>query len=141
MEALVVMGLFSMIAGLGLFLDFGSYRGDAFRAEQASLVELLQTARANALNNINEEPHGVAIHPGGYDGYVVFEGSTYATADHSRDMRVEAFYTVGFSSTTPQEVVFEQLSGDSNGATITMTDSVRGLTAVIAINHEGAIDW
>lgn len=143
MEVLIVMGIVGIFMAASLFMDMSSYRGDAFRSEEDSLATSLQTARADALNNINQQKHGVAIHPGGYDGYVIFEGETYATRDVSHDEDIKASYNVTFSPATPSEVVFEQLSGNiiSGAGDITLMDSSRNMTATISTNYEGKISW
>ncbi len=141
-EILVVIGIAGILGSLLLFVDFNSYRGDAFRAEVSSLGAALQTARADALNNINEEKHGVAIHPAGYDGYVVFEGASYVTRNISRDVPIKAVYGVTVSVSSPTEVVFDQLSGNANyDGDITFTDPNRAMNAILSINHEGKISW
>lgn len=139
LEMLVVIGIVTMLGGALSFVDMNNYRADAFRAERDSLVMLLQTARANAQNNVNQKPHGVAIHPDGYDGYVVFEGASYASSTVRTE--VAANYGVTIALGSPMEIVFEQLSGNSNyaSAAITLADPERGITTTIFINHEGAI--
>lgn len=145
-EFLVVIGIITLVAGFALLVDINSYRGDAFRAEISTLGSALQTARAQALNNINQSKHGVAIHPDGYDGYVLFEGNSYEERDRTRDVRINALY--GVTITPSSEVVFDQLSGNALTSTgsyydgdITLTDSSRSREATIAINHEGQISW
>lgn len=141
-EVLVVLGIVGILAGLVAFVDVNNYRGDAFRAEVSALGGALQTARADALNNINQHAHGVAIHPGGYDGYVIYEGDSYATRDTTRDEFAKAGYGVSFSPSSPTEIVFTQLSGNASyDGDITLVDPNRGMTAAITINHEGRISW
>lgn len=141
-EMIIVMGILSLLAAMTLFMEINNYRGDAFRSEVNSLGIGLQTARADALNNINQKQHGVAVHPGGYDGYIIFEGGSYATADHSLDQSTKASYGVSFAPTSPGEIIFDQLSGDANyDGDITLIDPERNMTAVISINHEGKISW
>lgn len=141
-EFLVVIGIIAVLASVSLFLDFNSYRGDAFRAEMSSLAVALQTARADALNNIDEEKHGVAIHPGGYDGYVIFEGADYASRNPSLDVKVTASYGVTIGSSSPTEIVFDQLSGDTGyDGDITLIDPNRNMSAALSINHEGRVSW
>jgi prepilin-type N-terminal cleavage/methylation domain-containing protein len=141
MEMLVVIGLVGVIATMSLFIDINSFRGDAFRSEVNNLGIALQTARADALNNIDQERHGVAIKPVGYDGYVVFEGNSYDTRDNSKDENTKSSYEVNFSPTSPTEITFDQLSGNAEDTDITMIDPNRNITAVISINHEGKISW
>lgn len=142
METLVVIGIAGVVVAMSLFMDINSYRGDAFRSEQNALGTALQTARADALNNIDQKKHGVAIHPGGYDGYIIFEGDTYAVRDPAKDEGIKASYGVNFSVTSPTEIVFDQLSGDANyDGDITLIDQERNMTTIISINHEGKISW
>jgi prepilin-type N-terminal cleavage/methylation domain-containing protein len=142
MEMLVVIGIIGLVGSLALFLDFNSFRGNAFRSEINTLVISLQTARADALNNIHQKKHGVAIFPGGYDGYVVFEGDSYALRDTSRDENINISYNISFDSSAPGEIVFDQLSGNSNyDGDIVVKDTPRNFTAKISINHEGKISW
>lgn len=147
-ETLIVIGVISILAMMSLFMNLNNYRGDSFRSEVSSLGMTLQTARANALNNINQKPHGVAIHPGGYDGYIIFEGSSYAVADHTRDISIKASYNITLAPSSPAEIIFKQLSGNalnSGGVDydgeITFVDPQRNMTAIISINHEGKISW
>jgi prepilin-type N-terminal cleavage/methylation domain-containing protein len=141
-EVIIVIGIISILGGLSLFIDLNSYRGDAFRAERAALVTALQTARADALNNINENRHGVAIHPSGYNGYIIFEGDSYASSTHLLDEKMESSYSVDISSTSPSEIVFDQLSGNANyDGNIVLIDPARQSSTTISINHEGKISW
>lgn len=141
-ETLVVVAIMALFASLPLFADVSSFRGDAFRAEVNSLGRALQSARADALNNINQEKHGVAIRPDGYDGYVVFEGDTYAGRNGARDVRLETSYDIVIAPGSPTEIVFDQLSGSTNyDGNITLSDPNRAVSAVISINHEGRINW
>jgi prepilin-type N-terminal cleavage/methylation domain-containing protein len=141
-EITVVIAIVAVLAGLIAFVDLNNYRGDAFRAELSSLGVALQTARADALNNIDQNRHGVAIHPGGYNGYVLFEGDSYATRDAALDQDIDAAYGVTVAPGSPSEVVFDQLSGDTHlDADITFIDPNRNITAAISINHEGRISW
>lgn len=139
LEMLVVIGIVTLLGGILSFVDMNNYRGDAFRAERDALITSLQTARADALNNVNQKPHGVAIHPSGYDGYVIFEGASYASSTVRTE--VTANYGVNFAFGSPAEIVFEQLSGNANysNANIVLVDPQRQATTTIFINHEGAI--
>lgn len=141
-ELLVVIGIIAMLFGLSSFIDFNSYRGDAFRAEVRSLASALQRARADALNNIGEAKHGVAIHPDGFDGYVIFDGASYATRNSARDVSIAASYGVDISPSSPPEIVFAQLSGNAEyEGDIILIDPNRAMTARISINYEGRINW
>lgn len=142
-EILIVIGLVALVGGAVLFVDLNNYRGDSFRSERNTVVNLLGQARIDALNNVSEEPHGLALHPADYpDSYVLFAGSSYASSDPATRVPYKQNYAVAFGPGSPAEVVFEQLNGDSSVAgTITMTDSDRAFSFDIAINSEGGISW
>ncbi len=142
-ETVIVLGTLSILASFTLFLDLGNYRGSAFRAEVSTLATTLQAARADALNNVHQSGHGVAIFPADHPrSYVVFQGLTYATRDSSADEVIDQSYATTFSSNSLFEVVFGQLNGDvSNPGTITANDPQRPITSSITINREGAINW
>lgn len=140
LEILVVVGLFSVLGSLALFVDFNGYRGDAFRAEKAKLVVSLQRARAEALNNVNKVPHGVALFPADHpESFVIFDGASYASST-SRSV-IDLSYRVSLASTSPREVVFAQLSADTNASELVLIDPSRLVQTSISINHEGAISY
>jgi len=128
---------------MALFTDFTSYRGDAFRSEQNKLVVALQSARADAFNNVDQERHGVAIFPSDHPAsFVIFEGDSYASST-SRSV-IDTSYPIAIGSSSPGEIIFKQLSADSIYAgevSVTLIDSARNFSSVITINHEGAINY
>jgi Tfp pilus assembly protein FimT len=138
---LLVVGIIGIVGGVGLAVSMDGYRGYAFRAERNILISVLQEARTEAMNNINQTPHGVAVVPADYpDGYVVFEGETYATRVTARDRRIPLTHGVSFLPGSLPEVVFGQLSASTTpeGAII-VSDGVRN--ASIIVNREGRISW
>jgi Tfp pilus assembly protein FimT len=142
-EMLVVIGLLILVASLSLFIDHNNYRTDAFRAEKSMLVTLLQKARADALNNIDRIPHGVAFFPpDNPDAYVVFEGVSYAASAPATREAFAASYGITFAPASPREIVFAQLSAaTAYDGDIVISDPQRGLSAAISINREGMIGW
>ncbi|MEI7719592.1 MAG: prepilin-type N-terminal cleavage/methylation domain-containing protein [bacterium] len=147
-EVLIVFGIFALLVGLSLCIDPNNYRGDAFRAEESAIVTLLQTARADSLNNIDQRPHGVALFPSDHKGsYVIFEGKEYVSRNQALDEVLDALYPIAIASTSPTEIDFEQLTGDAMRAgagydgDITLLDTERGASVSVHINHEGSISW
>src|SRR3989338_4178929 len=127
--------LVEIVVVFGLFLSIDFYRSYAFRAERDMLISVLQKARSQALNNIRETPHGVRLED---DSYILFQGSSYAAADHGFDQVVGAAPSI--SHTGLSEIVFTQLSGGANASgTIDVTDGLR--TISISINNAGRISW
>ena len=138
-----MIGLIALAGSAVLFVDLSHYQGDSFRAERSSLVTLLGQARIDSLNNILEEPHGVAIFPSDYPGsYVLFMGTSYATSDPASRVPYKANYMFMLGAGSPTEVVFEQLNGNSNvSGKIVMVDPNRNFNYEITLNHEGGISW
>ena len=115
-EMLIVIGIVALLALLVSFTDISSFRRKSFHSEVDSLGRALQAARIRALNNINQESHRVALTSLDYD--LVFDPSS------------------------PSEIVFGALSGDSNyEGDIKLMDLESNMTTVISINHEGRISW
>ena len=138
-EMLVVIGVIVMFIGVSLVFDINNLRGNAFRAEVKTIITLLQTARADSLNNVDQSAHGRKFLSG---KYVLFEGFSYASSTPEASQTIDSSYSVTLSPASP-EVVFNQLSGDDIGYTgqIVVTDPQRGLSSVIVLNQEGAISW
>lgn len=138
-EIVVVLGITTMLASVLLFADMTTYKSSSLREERERLVTLLERARAQAMTNVHQSPHGVRITAG---GYVQFEGDSFATAHHDRDVTMQTVYPVVFANSSPNEIVFSQLSGDANyEGDIVLSDPNSRATAVFSINHEGAISW
>ncbi len=141
-EVIVVLAIITMIIGATLIFDINSFRGEAFRGERNNLVVALQTARADALNNVNQSKHGVKINPSGFSGYVIFEGNSFGSSTPSLREEIATSYPVTISSSSPDEIIFTQLSGDANfDGEVVLIDEERNATTSIVINHEGKIGW
>lgn len=142
-ELLIVIGMIAMLGSVMLFIDLNSYRGDSFRAERSSIVTLLGQARIDALNNVSQEPHGLAFYPADApDSYVLFAGTSYAASAPATRQPYKSAYKISFGAGSPSEIVFEQLNGNSNFAgTVTLKDPNRDFSYDITINHEGGIGW
>jgi prepilin-type N-terminal cleavage/methylation domain-containing protein len=141
LEVLIVIGLMTILASFAMVVDMGNLFGNSFRGEERSLVTLLQTARADAMDNVGQVPHGVAIFPSDHPrAYVLFSGNAYG-ADPSSYRVIESNYKVAISG-APDAVLFAQLTGNSDfDGTMTLSDPNRAITAAITLNHEGAISW
>ena len=137
-EVLIVIGLFTLLGGLALFMSMDSYRGSSFRSDRDLLVSLLQHARARAMNNMcigtctDGKPHGVRVEP---DRYVVFQGPGYSPSDPENAV----FPANPSISRTGMNVVFSQLSATTTATSTTLTGG--GRASVISISADGQITW
>jgi prepilin-type N-terminal cleavage/methylation domain-containing protein len=147
-EILITIGLLVMIASLGLFISFDFYKGYSFRSERSTIVSVLQKARSQSMDNINEKRHGVHFQ-GNPLKYVIFEceGCTSYSGSNSMDNPVDAAYSISVTNPSlPFDVVFDQLTGDcvssncsTNPLSINISDSGKQYT--ISVNNQGRIDW
>ena len=76
MEVLLVIGMFVILAGFGLFVSMETYRGSNYHSDRSLLIAVLERARAEAINNIcsggscaDGAAHGVHIQS---DKYILF---------------------------------------------------------------------
>ncbi len=134
-ELLVVMGIMSVLATLGLLVTLDLYRSYAFNSERDTLVSILQKARSKSLNNLGQTAHGVYFEN---DKYILFDRSGYGGAN-SQDQVIPADTYINHSS--PGEIVFAQVSGNvvAGAGTITLGDGKRSTSIVIGAN--GRVDW
>ena len=141
MEVLIVLAMLAIIASATLFFSISFFQREILDSERSQLVVILQTARAQSMQNIAGVKHGVAINPNNASQYVVFAGDSYAQADESELVAINHSPNIKFSTSTPIEIVFEQLSGQANyDGEITIYDVSRpGSSTTITINYEGAI--
>ncbi|MDD4988825.1 MAG: prepilin-type N-terminal cleavage/methylation domain-containing protein [Candidatus Pacebacteria bacterium] len=138
-EILVVVGLFGIILGLSLPVGVDFYRSYLFRSEKSMLVSVLQKARSEAMNNIDETTHGVHIDD---KGYTIFRGEFFNEGSISNEFIAK---NPSIAVSTSTDIIFEQLTGDpvppfgGGEATTTITDGIH--TEVITINNEGRINY
>jgi len=141
-EIIIALGLMSIVVALGLFASFDLFRGSSLASERDVIVSILQRARSESLNNINQTRHGVhftGVKPN--LKYVLFECNPAPQCSSYTPSSADATTTssYGFSITTPADIIFAQLTGTSTDATITMADGRS--TSTITINSEGRINW
>ena len=141
LEVLLVLAMLGIIAGSTILFSLGSYQSTLLQSERNTIVLQLQIARSEALQNIDNQPHGVAFNPASYSGYVLFSGVSFATSDPVTHIRVSQRAGIVLATSTPSEIIFTQLSGRTNfTGKVTLLDSMRtSASTSITINYEGAI--
>ena len=139
-EVLVVVGIFFIVSGLGLFVSLESYRGSCFNADRDLLVALLERARAESMSNTcygsctDGMPHGVHVDTAN-NTYVIFQGAAYASADPINS----SFEANPSIIKTGSDVVFSELTGATVGATFTLSGG--GRISTVTISTDGQISW
>ena len=136
-EITVVIAILTIIIAFGMTLDFNSFPPDTFRAEESKIVSALGRARSRAMANMFETTHGVCYDED-EDSYVIFQGNT-CTATGSELIPANINISENDDTIFPAEIVFEQLTGNTAGETITISDGVK--TEEIEIYETGAINW
>lgn len=137
-EILVVIGLFALIASIGMSFSQDSYRAYLFRSEYGIFNQLLSKARNHAASNFDQSAHGVHIEN---DSYTLFVGDAYSVSDPD-NIVIPRSSSVSVSGAT--DVVFEQLSGNLKTCDATPCEivfSYGGRGASTKINEVGGITW
>lgn len=150
-EIILVVAIMSAAISL-TFVDSDNHRGVSFRSSRDLLVASIQHSRAQAMNNIclgagcsDGKPHGVHINTDGngfVTSYVIFQNAIYDFADSTNaviDVGGNASRNVSLLSGSVANIYFEQLSGDSIPASLTLSNGVEN--SIITINSEGRITW
>lgn len=137
-EVLIAMSIAVALLGLGLFVSLDAYRGYIFRSERTVLISVLEKARSRAVNNMYDTAWGVC-----YDNsnkqYVIFRGSFVSGAPTNDTVPANSDTVIGPSIHCPSSLVFSQLTGNTSGGVITLTQSYASST--ISVNEEGTINW
>ena len=133
-EVLMVVGIFTILIGIGLPVTIDFVRNYSLQSERNSMVTLLEFTRSQSLTNVNQSSHGLTITT---NEYTTFSGASYATRDTQYDLSYPKSSFV--SITGPSEVVFAPLTGKSSQSSLVVSDGVKQFT--VTVNPEGTIDW
>lgn len=135
MEVIVVLGLLGTIAAIGAYMSMGAIGRVALRGERDALVFLLHSARAAAVSNVHEMPHGVYVNP---DEFVLYAGDVFVPLSPSNRPvpRNTAVEIAGLN-----DIRFENVSGRVVSGQGDVTFSYGGQTFEVEINDEGRIEW
>lgn len=141
-EVLVVVGIFGILAAIGLIFSMDFFRTYGASSELNNAVSVLSKARARSLANIHEHQHGVCVDAANQT-YILFQGDGPDLDYSSRLPDLDEAVPSGSSpATCPNEIVFSQLSGNTN----CLTDCVVSLNNYsiakeVRVNSQGAILW
>ena len=152
-EIIIAISILALVASLGLFLNLDFAKSYNFRSEKNTIVSLLQRARGESLNNINQSRHGVHFQDSPMK-YIIFECPPTPPASpctsyvsSSNDLIISSSYNISIMSppspSLPFDIVFEQLNGNcvncSSPITIQVNDASKSYN--ISVISEGIIDW
>lgn len=141
-EVIIVVAIMGMVLSCSLFFTTNQLKRESLLSQRLLLVTALQTARADAMNNVKQIAHGVVLYPASFDGFVIFSGLDYASSNGMSQRQIPSVYATVLASSSPREIVFSQLSGDANySGEIILLDNTTNSSTSITINYEGKIGW
>jgi len=147
-EIIVIIALITIVFSVGAFANVNLFTRQISISEESTLVGVLQKARSRAMNNIDASPHGVYV-KNGEMCYILFEGNSYTPGPsdfcdpvgNSQFIQREDKVEVNMGGIEEFEIVFKQLSGNTeDDGTISLLDTV-GHTEEIVISLNGLINW
>jgi prepilin-type N-terminal cleavage/methylation domain-containing protein len=140
LEVLIVLMMLSIIACSTLLFSFSFYSQNTLQAERNQLINLLQSARSQSMQNINSKSYGVRIDTIKRE-YSMFAGEYFSVSDPSKNIIISYADNLNFASNTPAEITFSQLSGQSSyeGKILIFIEGQSHSSTSISINSEGAI--
>jgi prepilin-type N-terminal cleavage/methylation domain-containing protein len=140
-EVMVVIALFGMLIGLGLFMTMDAYRGYIFRSERDISIGALTEARSRAMANLYQAAEGVCYQapnfivfraPWGSAGMETIPGNAAATVN-----------SIGNAFACPPAgggIVFTQLAGTTTPLALTVSETGHA-DVPLSVNAEGTIIW
>jgi prepilin-type N-terminal cleavage/methylation domain-containing protein len=145
-ELLVVMGLFAVIAGI---TTINLIRPQTTASQQNTLNQLVSDLRAQQQKAMagdsgaasTAQPYGVYIQN---NQYTLFKGSSYSAADPENFVVAAGANTTITTTFGSSQVIFTKASGEITGFsaganTITITNSVSGVSTVITMSRYGVL--
>ncbi len=132
LEVLVTIGILGGLLAVGLPIGWDFSQRYQFDSEAGLFISILESARNSAMVNLRESSHGVYI---ASDKFVIFQGSSYAFRDASRDRNFSRSGGVVISG--PSEIVFAALAGTTTVSAFDISYSQGSVT--INVNSEGTI--
>jgi len=134
-EILIVLSILGLFLSAGFVFNYSFYQAFLLEGERELLLNLLNKARLEALDNLYGLPRGVYFAD---DYYLVFSGSNYNSRNPAYDQiypRAKIKINSPFS-----EVVFNNFSATSSASgTIELIEGSK--IKKIQINNEGLLEW
>jgi len=134
LEVTLVIGILALIFSIGIPVTFNFYVDYQLVTERDNFIAIYQQARDAAMAGEGGTDHGVYVTN---DGYVLFEGESYASRSTDQDLDITRSDLIEI--TGPTEVVFDALSGRTPSASFSITNGRKIFS--VDINTEGNINW
>ncbi len=133
-EILITIAITSIILGAGLLITTGAYQGAILQDQFNLFLSLLEKVRNEAVNNVDNEPHGIRVEE---DRYVLFGGSYYDPVDLENEIVIRADHIPLIG---PTEIIFQNLSGETASDTQFLL-SLNGAQRKISVDKSGRLNW
>ena len=133
-EVLITLGILGIIIAATAPFTFQFYYRYQLDSDRTTFVSILREARTMSMSGIGGTDHGIHI---ASSQFTLFEGSSYATRNTSKDQTYDRFEAVAV--TGQSEIVFRSLNGKSASVSFTLDNGAK--KSKIYVNTEGRIDW
>ena len=133
-EIIVSLGILATLAAITIPYTVHLYQSYQIDTERTLMLALLREARTMSLAGNGSADHGLHVY--GSD-YTLFEGSTYAGRDQSKDEVFPRESAVTISG--PSDIIFKYLTARTASVSFTLDNGTK--TTNIYVNKEGRIDW
>lgn len=140
LEVMVVVTIVSICASLSLFFTVSSFKQQARQSEVDAIATYITESRNMALQNQTTLPHGIALYPDDYLGYVQFVGESYSTSEVTSRVFIPGRYELLVGGSSTNEVVFTSPFGTTTPVVIIFSDQQSTATTSLTINYEGFIE-
>lgn len=134
-ELILVIAIISILMALSASIGSSFLVRNYTQNTVNDLISKLRIAQLNSLLAKKDKEWGVRIQG---NQIILFAGTSYTTRDVSVDEVTPYPNTISISPNN-SEYVFTKLTGNSNVATITISNNI-GESEVININQEGIVD-
>jgi prepilin-type N-terminal cleavage/methylation domain-containing protein len=130
LETLVTISLLTILGTISLIVGLDNYQKNMFQTDVKSIFSALEKARSDALNNLDNEAHGIRLEG---NKLISFSGQRYTNSPNSR------IESLNFHLANPSyEIIFQPLTGNSNSISLVLSNGT--LTQDIKLNAQGIIE-
>lgn len=134
LELIIIMGVFSVLVGIGIPSYQGMRRNITLKNAALELVDTLRTAQHRAVTSQDGTKHGVYVQD---TEAILFGGDTYMTRTYEVHNPFPSGIQLDPVGSPPIEVNFDHLTGATSATTITI--GVAGTLKVITITASGSV--
>ena len=132
-EIFVVIAILGIILAFGMTINLSAFTTGTLQGEESKIVSIFGRARSHAMANMFQSPFTVCYVS---TNYVISYDGTCNGSGTDETIPANTNLTI---TLTPYNITFNQLTGNTGGATVDISDGTKVLH--IIINNEGTINW